>query len=211
MNKSMKKKALIASLLTLALCFGVLVGATLALLTSESKINIVNTAGDVDVFATVDGFTTYSFGIEQEAGKFANRGTAAFDEQTGELTLDNITPGDKAVVDIGFTNLSDIAIKYRIEMQMTSPEGEDELSLKDALRATATIGGVDYDMRSGKTVWLVAAPMEAIGNISVAVEFPGAADDVTYGENNTDNDFSGKGATIQLVIYAVQGNAETVD
>ncbi len=211
MNKSMKKKALIASLLTLALCFGVLVGATFALLTSESKINIVNTAGDVDVFATIDGFATYSFGIEQEAGKFANRGTAVLNDQTGELTLKNITPGDKAVVDIGFTNLSDIAIKYRIEMQMTVPEGEDDLSLKDALRATATIGGVEYDMRSGKTEWLVAAPMETIGSISVAVEFPGVEDDITYGENNTDNDFSGKEANIQLVIYAVQGNAETDD
>ena len=211
MNKSMKKKALIASLLTLTLCFGVLVGATFALLTSESKINIVTTAGDVDVVATIDGFTTYSFGVEQEAGKFANHGTAVLDDQTGELTLENITPGDKAVIDIGFTNLSDIAIKYRVEMQMTVPEAEGELSLKDALVATATIGGIEYDMHSSKTVWLGAAPEETIGNISVAIEFPGVKDDITYGANNTDNDFSNKEANIQLAIYAVQGNAQTTD
>ena len=217
MNRSMKKKALIASLLTLALCLGVLVGATFALLTSESKVNIVTTAGDVDVVATIDGFKLYSFGVEQEVnsanwtGKFANQGSAALDAQTGELKLENITPGDKAVIDIGFTNLSDIAIKYRVEMQVTVPEADGEVSLKDALTATATIGGIDYNMKSSKTVWLGAAPGETIGNISVAIEFPGDKDVITYGAANDHNQYSNKEADIQLAIYAVQANAQTTD
>ena len=216
MKFGMKKKALIASLLTFALCLGILAGATFALLTSESKINIVTTAGDVDVSAAINSFKLYSFDVEQEvdatdwAGKFANQGTAVLDAQTGELKIDNITPGDKAVIDIGITNLSDIAIKYRVEMNVIVPDTEGD-SLKDILVSTATIDGIEYNMNSSKTIWFDAAPNETIGSIAVAIEFPGVQDEVTYGDENTHNKYSNKEATIQLTIKAVQANAKVAD
>ena len=199
-----KKKAVIAAIITMALCLSVIAGATFALLTSKSTINIVTTAGDVDVVATLNSFKTYSFGVEQPAGEFENDGTATLDTNTGVLTLERMTPGDKAVVDVAVTNASDIAIKYSVGMEMT---GE----LAEALEGKAVINGSEYDMHSGKTVWFGAAPLEAIGNISISIEFPGVKDELTYDDQNTDNQYSKKSANVALTIYAVQGNAQTVD
>ena len=49
----MKKKALLSSLLTIALCFSLIAGSTYALFTSTSEINVAATSGTVSVQANI--------------------------------------------------------------------------------------------------------------------------------------------------------------
>ena len=57
MNKS---KVILSAILVIALCASLVCGATFALFTSESKVNIAVTSGKVAVVATVENLKTYS-------------------------------------------------------------------------------------------------------------------------------------------------------
>ena len=48
------KKSIVTSILVIALCFSVIAGATFALFTSESKVNVAVTSGNVEVVATAE-------------------------------------------------------------------------------------------------------------------------------------------------------------
>ena len=58
----MKNKVLLTSILSISSCASLITGATFALFTSESKVNIAVTSGKVDVKATIDetSVETYS-------------------------------------------------------------------------------------------------------------------------------------------------------
>ena len=56
----MKKKVLLSSIGTIALCLCLLVGSTFALFTSRSDVNIAVTTGKVDVSAVVINLERYS-------------------------------------------------------------------------------------------------------------------------------------------------------
>ena len=127
----MKKKALISSVLTIAICLSLIAGSTFALFTSESSVNIAVTSGKVDVTAVIDETTlaTTSMGLAQTNGAFANGGSATFDENA-KLHLTNMTPGDKATFTIKVTNNSNVDVQYRVKWAV---DGE----LLPALVATA--------------------------------------------------------------------------
>ena len=104
----MKKRILLVSFLTIALCFSLIFGATYALFTSESKVNIAVTSGKVQMEASIENLKIYSLDVEQTE-KFENGGTAVY--ENGVLTLDKMTPGDKVTFDIKIVNSSNINIK----------------------------------------------------------------------------------------------------
>ena len=109
----MKKKALISSILTIALCLSLIAGSTFALFTSTDEVNVAITAGKVEVVATIDGLQTYSMENATDVnGTFANGGTASFTD-TKALVLDKVTPGDKATFVVKITNNSNVATSYR--------------------------------------------------------------------------------------------------
>ena len=56
----MKKKILLSSILTIALCLSLIAGSTFALFTSESKVNIAVTSGKVEMLANVTNLETWS-------------------------------------------------------------------------------------------------------------------------------------------------------
>ncbi len=182
----MKKRVLLTSLLTIALCFSLMFGATYALFTSESKVNIAVTSGKVEVEASVEGLKTYSMGVEQAAGVFENGGTAVYN--AGVLKLDKMTPGDKVEFDINIVNSSNITIQYRAKWNIT---GE----LQNALKTTADgqeLSDIDW------TVWAApATAAEKVKTIKVVVELP----------IETGNEFQNKAAEIEFAVEAVQGNA----
>lgn len=136
----MKKKALMPSILTIALCVILIVGSTYALFTSQSRFNVSVTSGKVDVSATVTDLTLWSaeeaqaqtdstkyyetdefgglYGYELQldangnvSDKFANEGTAKFEDSV--LTMERVTPGDMVKFNLNGTNNSNVAIKYR--------------------------------------------------------------------------------------------------
>lgn len=203
-------KSILSSILVISLCISLIAGSTFALFTSESGVNIAVNAGKVDVVATIDeaSLKTWSFNVEQEVGKFELGGTATV--ANGAINLSKMAPGDEAQVTIKTENNSDINIQYRVKMVA-------EGVLAEALVATATINGIEYDMKTANsTVWKSLVAGEQIGDIVVTIEFPNTDDNITDGTfdnvaNNADNKYQGKEATAYIVIEAVQGNAQTTD
>ena len=207
----MKKKVLLSSIATIALCLCLIAGSTFALFTSQSKTNIAVTAGNVDVVASVEAFKLYSVEansngtiVDENGGKyeyvdrttegtFANGGTAV---QNGSMIeLDKITPGDKISFEIQATNNSDVAIQCRYIIQCV--EGEE---LMEGL--VVYINDDAYPvLKSYTSAWTALAVGESItdsGNIEIAVELP-----VTAG-----NEYENKEVAINVLVEAVQGNAD---
>ena len=207
----MKKKVLLSSIATIALCLCLIAGSTFALFTSESEANIAVTAGNVDVVAAVEDFKFYSLKadpngsiVDENGGKyeyadrtsegtFANGGTAVQDGSV--ITLENITPGDKISFGIEATNNSDVAIQCRYIIKCV--EGEE---LMEGL--VVYINDDAYPvLKSYTSAWTALAVGKSItdsGNIEIEVELP-----VTAG-----NKYENKEVSINVLVEAVQGNAD---
>jgi len=210
----MKKKVLLTSIATIALCLCLIAGSTFALFTSQSKTNIAVTSGNVDVVASVKDFKLYSVEansngtiVDENGGKyeyvdrttegtFVNGGTAV---QNGSMIeLDKITPGDKISFGIQATNNSDVAIQCRYIIQCV--EGEE---LMEGL--VVYINDVPYQsLKSYTSAWTALAVGESItdnGNVEIVIELP-----VTAG-----NEYQGKkDVAINVLVEAVQSNADVV-
>ena len=136
----MKKKVLLSSILTIALCLSLIAGSTYALFTSQDSVNIAVTAGKVSMEASIanvklwsvkgdpagtdaidENGNTYTYEDQTANNMFLNTGTAKFD--AGELTIDRITPGDKVEFEITGTNGSDVTILVRYTIKVSSDEG----------------------------------------------------------------------------------------
>ena len=197
--KNVKRNVIVSAFMAIALCMSVVAGATFALFTSSSSVNIAITSGNVEVVATASNLVVYSPTSVNENGivdatdasdgvkTFANGGTATL---TGsELKLDNMTPGDKATFKITVKNKSTVAIKYR-----TVIETQDE-GLFAGL--AINIGGKNT---VGATEW---QKLEANAEISDAekacvIELP-----VTAG-----SEYRNKKCTLKFTVEAKQGNVE---
>ena len=198
--KNVKRNVIVSSFMAIALCMSIVAGATFALFTSNSSVNIAITSGNVEVTATASDLTVYSptsvnedgivnadNAVDENGGKFVNGGTATL---TGsELKLDNMTPGDKATFKITVKNKSTVAIKYR-----TVIEAQDE-GLFAGL--AINIGGKNT---VGATEW---QKLEANAEISDAekacvIELPVKAG----------SEYRNKKCTLKFTVEAKQGNVE---
>lgn len=220
----MKKtsKIIVMSLLTVALCVSLVAGATFALFTSQSDINIAVSSGKVSVQAQVTGIKAwhiewadgaYSY-VEDTVGGSAIEGfTATFGESFADLgtleytaadglTLTNFLPGDKVEVAIEVTNASTVSTKYQVQLVDAHTEADDP-ALISALKVTKN--GEDMVFGGSRTIasnW--SEPIAAgtdIEDITLTIELP----------EDTDDSFQGKTANIVLSVLATQGNAHTTD
>ncbi len=185
----MKKKVLLSSILTIALCVSLIAGSTFALFTAKSGADISITAGTVDVLATIDeeSLALYSMDVAQQ-DTFENGGTALFTDAS-KLALTNITPGDKATFDINVTNNSNVTIQYRVNWEI------------DGVLAEALVATVDgKEMVTGTTGWtewaIPANDGEKVRTLSVGIELPALVG----------NEYQGESAEISFGVVAVQGN-----
>lgn len=159
----MKKKIILSSVLSIMICLCLIAGSTYALFTSQSQVNIAATSGKVAVEAIlVDSLTLTSLG-KPMTSTFENGGTATIEGQT--LTLENITPGDKAEFAIQITNNSTVNMQYRIKWTVDG-------TLFDALVATAD-GAVINNGVSDWTEWTApTSDGDKIVSIPVSIELP---------------------------------------
>lgn len=195
MNKTIKRSVVISAVLTIALCASLIVGATFALFTSESQVNIAVTSGKVDVVASIENLKLYSAETVSktqatnylEVTQFTNGGTATLDED-GNLTLDKMTPGDRATFTINVANNSNVSAIYRTSISVSNDTG-----LYEALEIT--VGGTAMTTR--KTAW------ENIDfenkQYNVVIDLPASA---------TAQDAK---CTLTFTVEAMQGNAVTND
>ena len=202
----MKKKVLLSSIATIALCLCLIAGSTFALFTSESVTNITITSGNVDVVSSVVDFKLFSvkateggsiidenggnYEYEERTDTFANGGTAVWDASV--ITLENITPGDMISFGINTVNSSDVAIQCRYIIECISGE-----ELMDGL--IVYINGEAYPvLKSYTSAWVALDPNTTIDDVQIAIELP-----VTAG-----NEYQEKSVAINVVVEAVQGNAD---
>ena len=190
----MKKKLILGSTLGIIMCSSLITGATMALFTSESNVNIAVTTGKVDVTATATEVTTYSMGVQTQDGTFDNGGTAKV--EGGELILDKVTPGDKAVVALEITNNSNVAHQQRISLT-----GSLGAELMDQLIVGVSETDSNFTYYSDyTTAWtkVDAVTEPDTTTMYVSIELPAYVGD----------DWQDKSCEITISVEAVQGNAD---
>ena len=212
----MKKKALISSILTIALCLSIIAGSTFALFTANKTLDVSVTAGTVDLTAVYDtnSMLTWSlYETEKDArtdGKFNNTGTAVFSGDS--VVIDRMTPGDVAKFMIDVENLSNVNVQYRVcmvaEEIIETPGVTYAIPYHNALVVTAYIDGFNYPVTGTEnaTLWKFVENGQNINDIWVTVSFPNHDEDGSY-----DNQFKNRKVKITFVVEAVQGNANTMD
>ncbi len=193
----MKKKTLFTSILTIVMCLSLTVGATFALFTSSSAVNIAVTSATVKVIANIDETSVQTKQLyDTEYTKGANNmfeSKATFADNG--LTLEKFVPGDGIKFDIVVKNESDVTVKYR-----TIISCENDTGLFAGLKINI---GEHSNYNSVKAVssWKELLVGSANEIVSVEIELP----------ENAGDEYQNKTCTISYVVEAVQGNADTVD
>ncbi len=202
----MKKKtsAIIASLATIAMCTNLVVGATYALFTSESEVNIAVSSGKVDVKASLANLQYQTLNVTQWTAATDNKTT--FDGIGGSaeingatLTLDKIVPGDAVKFDVNITNESTVNVKYRV---LVNNDEEKDLGLFDGL--DVKVNEVPFE---GEVIgqWTELAPTVVdVETVEVEIALPNTGDPAI------DNQYNGQNNSCEIVVTveAVQGNAD---
>ena len=197
MKKLFKSKTFLGAVLSIALCASLIAGATFAIFTSESKVNIAVTSGTVKVTATVSDLNATSPEKITSEGTVAGGYVAGFtnggsaDYNGNEITLTNVTPGDKVTFNITVKNESTVKVQYRTRVVASEDNG-----LFGALKIK--IG--DYT-GMGISAWEALEVNSADKVLACEIELPTTAAD----------EYQGKACKIAFTVEAVQGNAETVN
>jgi len=227
----MKKKVLLSSIATIALCLCLIAGSTFALFTDTTDFNIAVTSGDVEILATAEVSAIYSakaiteaytgnpddlfrdengaFYIhEKQTNTFLNGGTAEVVD--GKVVINRITPGDKVDIDIKVANTSDVAISYRYKLV------SDNTNLATGMKVTTFNKDGSNTATEALAIWTsdwysAGAPAgvaEQIPTRTISVELP-----VYAGNEYQTEKAEGKIESVEytIIVEAVQGNANTMN
>lgn len=196
----MKKKVILSSVLTIVLCLSLIVGASFALFTSKSEVNIAVTSGTVKVIATISDMQyktltnkTWTDAVDN-ATTFDNIGGSAEIRETQEgfssLTMTKIVPGDGVKMNVNIKNESDVVVKYRTVISAITGDMK-ELDIK--INETDYTGSIVYD--TWKTL--------PVGSADIVVPVS-----IELSEDATEQ---GINCELAITVMAVQGNAEVTD
>lgn len=180
------KKALLSSVLTIALCLSLIAGSSFALFTSESAVDVSVSAGNVSVLATADEPV-----LGSTLGDNVAETRAYLVPHENKVMLEKLVPGDYVTFTITVTNRSDITVKYRTVISQVADDGLWE-------QLEVTIGGTAFDGTTRTSAWAELAPGAAPAAVAVKVYLPEEAD----------SSCSGKSCTFAYTVEALQGNAE---
>lgn len=191
--KNAKRSVIITAILAIIMCASLAAGATFALFTSSSSVNIAVTSGNVEVTASV---VDIQKSYVDENGETVNgrlfSGDATFDEGAHTVTLSKVLPKDTVKFKVKVVNGSNVAIKYRMVMSLVEDNG-----LFSSLDITLD-GKKFYGYTSGTKYTLLDAEKQ-IDDISVVISLP---------EKATCN---GSACKLTYKVEAVQGNASVED
>ena len=212
----MKKRILLTSVCSILLCFCLITGATYALFTSESKVNVAVTTGKVDVVAVAENFKLYSGEWNEETGQydsvlqdgylFATSGQVLV--EGNEITIDGMVPMDKLTFDIVIKNSSNVDVKY--QTIFTLKESLTDVNLLDVLEVNVEEPSKTLTtVKSGNSVisnWVKLSPKQegeeqTVTTLNVTVYLP----------EDTTNMYQDLTANFTYSLTAIQQNAHTVD
>lgn len=189
----MKKRMLLSSIMMIVLCVSLISGATFALFTSESKTNITIQSGKVEVVSTISDLKTYSLDVEQQDGLFENGGLAVLDNEKGTVELKKVTPGDKATFKLVIENKSNVSVKYCVKYFVSG-------DLAEGLLITETEGGNTSEIKSQLSPeWTLVKEAGQLHEKLISIELP----------KDAGNEYQNMEATVEIAVYAVQGNDPT--
>ena len=194
MNKN-SKKVIITAGLSMGMCLSLISGATYALFTSESVNNITVQSGKVSVLSSIDEASMKAYSLEngvqtqQTTVKFNNGGTISLLDN--QLSLVNITPGDKLTFNIKVNNESTVTSQYRVKSSIIVEENGQPVQ---------DLSKGDLVVKHGHKNWqkLEANSLTPI-EVPVSIELP---------EEATLQGYSYK---VSFTVEAVQGNADVKD
>ena len=202
------KRKLLTLILSVMLALSVVTGATFALFTTESVVNIAVTSGKVKLVATADEFTTASAKWDDTANDyidapnpgliFATLGEVKVDQTAQNIDIINMVPGDSVNFKISLENSSNVAILYKIVIAPVAGSATDLFTGSYPLEIT--IGNDTYvgnEINSVWTTWLPTEPTTKIVNVSIKLP-------VLAG-----NEYQDKTAELTYKVIGVQANANT--
>ena len=215
----MKKKTqvLFSSFAAIAMSASVCAGATYALFTSETQVNVAVQAGTVEIVATVDKDTVATkSGVNWDVwdgtattltdgsvfSTFENGGGATFTDNSVSLQL--MTPGDQVTFTIELDNKSNVNAMYRTVVLPTYDTG-----LLNGLEITFTDVTTAETQKLGSETFVGAAvanwaqlpedtKTDVERKIQVTITLPEEAG----------NEYQGTEAKLVYYVEAVQGNAD---
>ena len=189
--KSARKSTLISAVLAIAMCVSLLAGSTFALFTSESKVNLAVTSGNVEVVASIENIekSYVDENGETVSGKLFG-GDATFAD--GTLSLDNIVPKDTVMFNVKIANNSSVAIKYRTVVTVVEDNG---------LASSLSIDLAGYQMIGTKAA-------SAYAKLDAGEQPEVLPVTITLPESETTQ---GKSCKLSVSVEAVQGNAAVAD
>ena len=232
----MKKRVLLSSILTIALCLCLIAGSTFALFTDTTDFDISVTAGDVEILATASVNSVYSAEpttdatlsdeflrdehdwyythiARQDNKTFLNGGTA--EVVNGVVVIKRITPGDRVDVDINVANTSDVAISYRYKIvsdntHLATGMVVTTFNMDGTKTATEALAIWTSDWYSAEAP---AGTPEAIPTRTISIELPVYAGNEYQTEKVTKDDgtieLNEQSVEYTIIVEAVQGNAST--
>ena len=191
--KNAKRSVIITAILAIIMCASLAAGATFALFSSSSSVNIAVTSGNVEVTASVVDIQKSYVDENNETvnGKLFS-GDATFDEGAHTVTLSNVLPKDTVEFKVKVVNGSNVAIKYRMVMSLVEDNG-----LFSSLDITLN-GKKFYGYTSGTKYALLEAEQQ-IAAIPVVISLPKEAT------------CNGSACKLTYKVEAVQGNASVED
>ena len=225
----MKKKALVSSILTIALCLSLIAGSTFALFTDSKTVNIAVTSGDVEVAASMSSFALYSAQgpvaehsdkylkdennayyehVNPNTGYFINGGYVENDG--ANLEIFKITPGDRVDINIHVENTGDVAMRYRYIIKIAAGDSE---TLSRGMVLT-THAGKDYEgFKSFTSEWFSTVHPTQTRDHVISLELP------VYANNDYQTEYTDlangigdiKDVKYTITVEAVQSNAVTTE
>ncbi len=188
MNANTKRNVVVSAVLVIMLCVSLISGATFALFTSESSVNVAVKSGNVDVTATASEpklSSTLSEGNLTETSVSSDGNT---------VTLNKIVAGDVVKFTITIHNASDVSVKYRTVITKVTDDG-----LWDGLVVKFDDEKFEGDSAK-KSEWTLIAPDSKDVTVNVEVSLPKEAT----------KEYAGKSCSFAYTVEAVQGNADVV-
>lgn len=191
--KNAKRSVIITAILAIIMCASLAAGATFALFTSSSSVNIAITSANVEVTADVAVTKTWHEDNNVEKAGLYDTGKAevTYENNQAKLTLSNFVPTDGVKLAVSLKNESTVKIKYRVMLLADRTAGTE---LLDELNID--MNGMEFRGYTLATEYVELEAGASINDIPVTIVFPKEA---TEGKNTTCN--------LAIKVDAQQGNA----
>ncbi|MBO5480063.1 MAG: hypothetical protein J6A63_02615 [Clostridia bacterium] len=197
-----RTKVMLSSLAAIAMSASLAVGATYALFTSETQVDISVSSGSVNVDATAKNLELYSRGLKQDGGTFEVGGTATLVENV--ITIERMVPMDSVKFDIVIENYSDVSVQYR-----TIVKELEDTGLFPALKVSFTgreTNKAEFEGASSYSDWELVNPQDTDPTTAEHIQTVGVTIDFPDGEDQ--NKYQNTSCKLVVIVEAVQANAD---